>query len=224
MPLARRAVQAVPALRSALRGAGVQASRRLPLTPELLTGSLEASLRRLGTDHLDLYALHDALPEDLAREPVLRALEAILAAGKARAVAVASDADAARAALGVGAPYGVVQVAMPAPGASLDLLAAARARGTGAIVHSVLGISGSYAALRARAAAEPALAAALGGAGEAGLSRLLVERAFAANPGGVVLVSMFSAASLAANLGPAMAPPPAGPSPLDQAPDPAAGG
>jgi aryl-alcohol dehydrogenase-like predicted oxidoreductase len=54
LPAARAAVQAVPALRGLLRRSGVQPAQALPLTPALLTGSLEASLRRLGTDHLDL--------------------------------------------------------------------------------------------------------------------------------------------------------------------------
>ena len=99
MPAARAAVQAVPALRALLRRSGVQAAKALPLTPELVTGSLETSLRRLGTDHLDLYALHGAPPAALT-EPVLRALEDVRAAGKARAVAVASDAAAGLAAIG----------------------------------------------------------------------------------------------------------------------------
>ena len=60
VPLARRAVALVPGLRAALRRSGVQSNTRLPLTPELLRGSLEESLRRLGTDHVDLYALHNA--------------------------------------------------------------------------------------------------------------------------------------------------------------------
>ena len=47
MPAARRAVQTVPALRGLLRRSGVQATQALPLTSELLQGSLETSLRRL---------------------------------------------------------------------------------------------------------------------------------------------------------------------------------
>ena len=106
-------------------------------------------------------------------------------------------------------------MALPAPGAPLGLLAEAAAAGFGCIVHSVFGVAGSFAALQARAAADPALRAALqarGGAGDpdAALGRLLLERAFAGNPGGVVLVSMFSAASRAQNLPVAALPPGAG--------------
>jgi aryl-alcohol dehydrogenase-like predicted oxidoreductase len=207
MPAARAAVRAVPALRGLLRRSGVQAATALPLTPELVTGGLETSLRRLGTDHLDLYALHGVTAAALTEE-VARALEDVLAAGKARAVAVAGDAAAGLAAIAAGAPFGVVQAALPAPEAPDPLLPAARAAGFGVVLHSVFGVDGSLAALRARAAADPALRAALAGAGDLdrALGRRLLERAFARNPDGVVLVSMFSEASRAANLAVARAP------------------
>ena len=71
----------------------------------------------------------------------------------------------------------------------------------------MLGIDGAFAALRARAAADSAFRArVLDGAGEGALdaalraSARLLARAFALNPDGVVLVSMFSPRSLAANL------------------------
>lgn len=202
MPLARAAVAAVPSLRGVLRRGGAQPAEALPLTPALLTGTLEESLRRLGTDHLDLYALHGVAASALTDE-VARALEDVVAAGKARAVAVASDAAAGHAALARGAPFGAVQVALPAPGAPDDLLPAARAAGFGTLVHSVLGIDGAFAALKARAAADAGFRASLG-AGEgdldAALAARLLARAFALAPDGVVLVSMFSARSLAANL------------------------
>jgi aryl-alcohol dehydrogenase-like predicted oxidoreductase len=218
MPAARAAVRAAPGLRGLLRRSGVQAAKALPLTPGLVTGGIEASLRRLGTDHLDLYALH-GVPAAALTEPVLRALEEVRATGKARAVAVAGDAEAGLAAIAIGAPFGVVQAAVPAPGAPDALLPAARAASFGVVLHSVFGIDGSLAALQARAAADPALAAALaGGAGElaAALARRLLERALALNPDGVVLVSMFSAASRAQNLGVAAAPPPEDPRLLDR--------
>jgi aryl-alcohol dehydrogenase-like predicted oxidoreductase len=211
VPLARRAVAAVPRLRTALRGSGVQAPRRLPLTPELVTGSLEASLRRLGTDHVDLYALHAADAAEVGREPVLRALEDVVAAGKARAVAVASDEAAAERALGIGAPYGAVQFALPGPGAPAGLPARAAAAGMGCLVHSVFGVDGALARLGRRVARDAAARAEVlerTGAAEPGeaLARLLLGRAFALNPGGVVLASMFSARSREANLAGAAAP------------------
>lgn len=210
MPVARRAVRAVPQLRGRLRGRGLQAADRLPLTPELIRNTLETSLRRLGTDYLDLYALHDAEPAALADEGVLRALENAVETGKARAVAVASDAAAAEAAIAWGSPFGAVQLALGAPGEASGVPAAAAAAGMGCIVHSVFGVGGAFDVLKARVAADPALRERLGGeeaSGASTLGRLMLERAFALNPGGVVLVSMFSERSCRENLAVAVAAP-----------------
>jgi len=191
MPLARRALGLAGPLGGRLRRAaaarGPAANVRAPLTPALLTGSLEASLRRLGVDHVDLFALHAPDPAEVGRDDIVRALEAILAAGKARAVAVAGDAAAAAAALAAlaaGAPYGVVQLALPAETEpdGLGVLDAARAAGLGAVTHSVFA-SGPVGG---------------GAAPDAGAGRL--ARAFGLNPDGVVLVSMLSARSRAATL------------------------
>jgi aryl-alcohol dehydrogenase-like predicted oxidoreductase len=211
-PLARRAVAVAPRQRRALRVSGVQAPRPLPLTPELLVGSLEASLRRLGTDHVDLYALHAADADEVGREPVRRALEGIVAAGKARAVAVASDAAAAEQALELGAPYGAVQFPLPEPGAPAGLPARAAAAGMGCITHSVFGVDGALARLRRRVAADGAARAEVldrtgAATPEEALARLLLERAFVLNSRGVVLASMFSARSRDENLAVAAATP-----------------
>lgn len=212
IPLARRAVAAIPGLRGALRRSGTQSNRKLPLTPDLLRQSLDESLRRLGTDHVDLYALHNATPEEIAREEILRALEDIRASGKARALAVAGDETVALAAIGQGAPLGLVQCAIPAPGTPDRVFGPAAAAGFGAIAHSVFGVEGALADLGRRLAANPAargeIEAATGIADPgAALARLLLARAFALNPGGVVLASMFSARSLAANMALADSPP-----------------
>ena len=210
MPLARRVMGRLGPLSGALRKAAPKANARLPLTPELIRGAIEESLRRLGTDRVEVYALHAATPEEAGRDDVRRALEDVVAAGKARAVAVASEPETAAAALAAGAPYGVVQ--MPAADAALTdpILARARAAGVGAITHSILGET--LARLAARAAADPALRARLVAAAEiedpeAAAASLLMRRAFARNPEGVVLVSMLSARSRARNLAAADAPP-----------------
>lgn len=211
MPLARKAIGRLGPLQGALRRAAPAANAAVPLTPELLRGSLDDSLRRLGTDRVEVYALHAVAPDELARDEILRALEDVRASGKARAIAVASDAPAAAAALAVGAPFGVVQLPSPAPGAPDDVLARARAQGVGAITHSILGASlaaevrraGADAGLRARVCAAAGL-----DDPEAALARLLMGRAFALNPEGVVLVSMLSPRSLVRNLTAAEAPAP----------------
>ena len=233
MPLARRVLAAAGPLGASLRRAAPKANAKLALTPELLTGSLEASLRRLGTDRVELFALHAVAADDLGRDEILRTLEAILASGKARAVAVASDAAAADRALAQGAPFSVIQMPLPQPQIALpadtglagrvpdspaSVLALAQAAGFGTITHSVFGSRGSWDLLRRRLAADPALRAwvvqetgqvdfgrDLGrdlGQGDSGaaLAEALLARAFAINPGGVVVVSMFSAGSLRQNV------------------------
>ena len=213
-PLARQAVRAIPSLRGALRRSGVQAARSLPLTSDLLRGSLEASLRQLNTDYVDLYALHGVPAEEVAQEPILRALEEIIASGKARAVAVASDEAAAARSIALGAPYGVIQIPLPEPGSSAVLLGQAAKSGFGCITHSVFGIDGALARLGRRLASDPAARDEVlfrTGGGDPGqaLARLLLERAFALNPEGVVLASMFSDRSRVQNLGVAGRVPPA---------------
>jgi hypothetical protein len=115
----------------------------------------------------------------------------VLASGKARAIGVASDADAAAAALGIGAPLSVVQLPQPAPGAPDPVASRARAAGFGRITHSVLGETLAVLARRAAAGLEDP---------EAARAHLLMSRAFALNPEGVVLVPMLSPRSLARNL------------------------
>ena len=197
MPLARRAVAAIGPLRRAIKASGATGNVKLPLTPELLTASLEASLVRLGTDRVELFLLHGATAAEVAREDIRRALEAILAAGKARAVGVASDPAAAAAALAVGPPYAAIQTAAAAPGTADPLAEAATRAAFGRITHSVFGVGATWDGLRRRLAADPAAARLLaaGGEPEAELAAALLARALAANPDGVVLVSMLSARS-----------------------------
>lgn len=120
MPLARRVLSlAGPAVAGRLRGAAPKANAKLPLTPELLTRSLEASLTRLGIETVDLFALHAPDPAEVCRPDILRALEDLKAAGKARAIGVAGDAAAAAAALRAGGLYGVIQMAVAEADAAL---------------------------------------------------------------------------------------------------------
>ena len=140
---------------------------------------------------------------------MLRALEDVRATGKARAVAVASDEAGGLAAIAHRRP--LRGGAGGGAGAGRGRRAPARGGGGGLrrLLHSVFGVEGSLAALKARAAADPAFRAAVTGRGgdvDQALARRLLERALARNPDGVVLVSMFSEASRARNLAVAAAP------------------
>lgn len=230
MPVARRLLSAAGPLGVRLRKAAPAANAKTPLTPKLILESLEGSLKRIGTDYVDLFALHNATPEDLARDDIRRTLEDIIASGKARAAAVASDADTAPAVARTGDPYSAVQFPLPPPGVEHEALESAVQAGLGVVAHTVFGgEDGPWPALRTQISRNPALAERLGkmsrwqgdADNSAGLvARLRIMRAFALNPDGVVLVSMFSRRSLQANALAAGIPPEAAsalPGALDEA-------
>lgn len=207
MPLARWMMEAAPQLRQLVRRSGLQANRRLPLTPQLVQRSIEASLRRLRTDHVDLLGIHNAAPEDLARDELKRAFEDLVTAGKARAIAVAGGEEAACFALTREAvvPVSVIQIPLPPPGAPVTILRRARAVDAGLIVHSVFGIPGGEGPQLSRLATDVSLrdqAADAVGTDDPrlALGRLRLARAFALVPDGIVLASMFSERSRQENL------------------------
>jgi 1-deoxyxylulose-5-phosphate synthase len=64
-------------------GTGGMPEARLPFTSSFLRDSLEASLRRLGTDYIDLFLLHK--PDGLTPPAsICRSMEALVRAGKTR--------------------------------------------------------------------------------------------------------------------------------------------
>lgn len=197
--LGRPAIGAVSGLRRVFRKVSATRNVHIPLTPSLIEESIGASLERLGTDHVDVYALHDPDAADVARDEVARALERVLARGQARRVAVAGKRAACEAAARIGAPYGLLQTSVS------DLAAADLAETRQALViHSIFGVDGLKRRLEG-ALADPAKAAALRAAGYDGppaeaAADLLIDCAFALNPDGVVLASMFDARHRARNL------------------------
>jgi aryl-alcohol dehydrogenase-like predicted oxidoreductase len=58
-------------------------------SPEHVRGALEGSLRRLGTDHVDLYQLHNPRMDAIERDDLFAGLEALKDAGKLREYGVA---------------------------------------------------------------------------------------------------------------------------------------
>lgn len=94
-PLAQRVIALAPGLRSVI-SRGREAPHRLPIRGDVILSSIERSLRRLRTDHVDVLALHYPEPDDLAREDVLRALETATASGMAKVVGVAGAPELAR--------------------------------------------------------------------------------------------------------------------------------
>ncbi len=203
-PAMRMAVAALPKLRTAVRRRR-PAATKLRLNAAMIMESLEASLKRLGTDYVDVLALHDATPEETMRDDVLRALETTIASGKTRAIAIASSPEAAAAGIAAGTVYGLAQMGSNVFDHGLSRFRASTPRRVDCVTHSVFGHDGAINRLAARIASDADLSAALAAAGYTGPHAsvavdLLTDIAFADNANGVVLVSMFHERHLRSNL------------------------
>lgn len=209
---ARPVVGAFKGLRKAFRRMPATRNVALPLTPQLIVESLERSLRRLGTDYVDVYALHKPAHADIVRDDILQTLDDLRRAGKVRHLGVAGDAEAARLALAQPEVYTVLQLADDPLEQPLRGLKQGLATPRTFVTHSILGVDGTRERLvRAlHAGGEPARRR-LAGAGygdnvDQAVAQLLVDRALAANSDGVVLLSMFSARHRAENIARAQGP------------------
>ncbi len=199
--LGRPFIGGVQDLRRRFRQVGATRNVHVTLTPELIENSLENSLRRLGTDHLDVFALHDPAPEDVSREDVLNTLERIKKSGKARYIAVAGTFAVASAA----EDYDIIQLADDPQIEPLTALRTQKAHPAGFITHSILGVGGAKDKFIQYLQNDSALRNELITAGYIGsdqeiATKLLMRRALASNKNGVVLASMFSPGNLAANI------------------------
>ena len=89
--LARRTIARFPALRrAAVRGSGALYNPP-DFSPAALRGSLEGSLRALGTDHVDFFLAHQASSAALPSEALIDLLEDLRRAGKIGQFGVATD-------------------------------------------------------------------------------------------------------------------------------------
>lgn len=188
--LGRPIAGAARGLRRRFRGFAATRNRRLELTPDLVRRALDQSLVRLGTDYLDVFALHDPLPADMRRDDIRAALHDLQAAGKARVISCAGGAEAIAAAKPD--PFRILQRAdLPgdagtcAPSIDFDL-----------VTHSVIGIGGAADRLSRAISADKTLRQRLSGICDEHVPHriacnLLLRRAMARNPQGVVLLSLF---------------------------------
>jgi hypothetical protein len=196
----RPVISLASGLRSSFHKIRATRNRRLPLTPELLETSIEQSLKRLRTDYVDYYALHDPHPEDVVRDDILRSLDRIVARGQARRVAVAGGPDACREALKVPETYKMLQLSVDH---FIENRSALAGCGQTIVLHSVFGVKGaSHRARRGQqlAALHPGALGDLSAARDLASHDSLLQQALALNVDGYVLTSMFSPAHFQSNL------------------------
>lgn len=92
-PLLRPIVKALGLKREHLP-AGVTGELSQDFSPQYLVQALEASLRRLQTDYLDIYQLHSPLPQILQSGECIDVLETLKQQGKIRYYGIAADTPA----------------------------------------------------------------------------------------------------------------------------------
>ena len=213
-PVARAAINRVPALRR-WGAAGRPAARQMPLTGDFIRESLDASLRRLQTEYVDVLALHDPTGADLCNEDVAAALAAVLDSGKARAIGVAGSFDAAMVGVAAGLPLGHIQFAdYPGRGSvgQARQVLGSRIDNTFVATHSVLSWRRK---VNYRKVSPTIKLEALGALRDLGytmelgasLDAAALDYALESNRLGTVVVSMFSPDHLKANLARLKAPP-----------------
>ena len=202
-PVARSAVRAAPGLRTIVgrMRTGVQP---VALDPASMRTSLENSLRRLGTDHVDVFALHDPDPRHMGNPELGEVLARLSGEGKFRVLGIAGSPAAAAAAIAARLPVAVVQLPhrRPGIGGGEEILASGHGY---RVTHSVYGHPPLIGLLAKRLDGDATLRHLLAEAGYRGTSRqiaaaCLLDRALLANPAGTVLVSMFEPGHLAFNL------------------------
>ncbi len=109
-------------------------------TYDLITSSIERSLKRMKTDHVDLVQLHSCSAEILERGDVTRALQDARDAGKTRFIGYSGDNENAEFAVASG-EFDTLQTSfnLVDQKARRTLLPAAEARGMGIIIKRPIG-------------------------------------------------------------------------------------
>jgi aryl-alcohol dehydrogenase-like predicted oxidoreductase len=205
IPILRSAVDALPVLRKYVARARPTATKEA-MTVEMIESSVDASLRRLGTDHVDVLALHEAGPDEVVRDDILAALERIIRRGKAKAISIASSLDSGLLGIVRSNVYGIIQVAnnpyQPLLAQAAEALPAGRI--CTFVTHSAFGAFGALHRLRQRIKLDTRRLGILrdeGYGGEEAAAAFLADYALATNSNGITLFSMFKKEHLDFNLG-----------------------
>lgn len=196
-PLVRSMVKAIPSFRPLISRARAH-GRRVVIAPDRIEAEVADSLKRLGTDYVDVLALHDPSPSEAADEATHAAIERLIAKGMVRAISVAGAPEAIRSGVEAGRGVHMAQFTdSPFDDAAPRLRDALGERSPFFITHGVYrsGVIKRMAGLDALAHADLASIAgttAEEGAGAGDSAELLARFAFSNNPDGVVIMSMFT--------------------------------
>jgi aryl-alcohol dehydrogenase-like predicted oxidoreductase len=206
-PVARILVSVAPQLRK-LVARGRAAPTRLPLLGGLIRESIECSLHRLGTDYVDVLALHDPDPAQLECEDLRIALQEVLAAGRAKAIGIAGSIEAADAALRLDLPIGYIQIASNPFFPQMDALARSietAGKKIYVLTHSIFGqetlVRDIVRCVKSHSELNELICTRYGLPLEQSTRAALIEYARQTNSSGTVLFSMFSQKNREFNIG-----------------------
>ncbi len=205
-PIARSLVGLLPALRSVVAVRRPLATKT-KLNSTLIRESLHGSLRRLGTDYIDVLALHGADEVEVVSEDVLRVLDDMVKQGKVRTISVASSLSAGIKAHKCSPIYGILQVANNPfePNVFNGRRLIEPSQKVTFVSHSAYGSLGALEKLRflltqEAQARQDAELLGYSGSEKDVAAAILIEYALRSNRYGVCLLSMFNKAHLEFNL------------------------
>ncbi|WP_441268505.1 aldo/keto reductase [Bradyrhizobium sp. 215_C5_N1_1] len=199
-PIARAALAVFPGIQPRL-SAMKSKPFKVPLSAELISTSIEDSLRRLRTDYVDVLALHRPTREEVVREDIIRAVERIVQDGKARAISIAGNNEGGIDDLHESLPYRLIQIANNPLEPNLQRSTEIARRRT----FVTYGSFSSVDPLVARLGSEKEILSGLYEMGYRGdlteiAAAFVVDYALATNSAGISLFSMFRKEHLAFNL------------------------
>jgi aryl-alcohol dehydrogenase-like predicted oxidoreductase len=205
-PIMRSAVDAIPTLRRYVTRARPTATK-LGMTPEMILSSVDESLQRLGTDHVDVLALHDADADEVVRDDLVAALQRLLSLGKAKTISIASSLEIGLLGVAHSNVYGIVQVAnnpfQPSLARATERLPIGQV--ITFVTHSAYGAFGALYRLRERIESNTTRLQMLRDEGYSGnieevAAAFLADYALATNRAGITLFSMLKKDHLDFNL------------------------
>ena len=208
-PAARAMARAFPQLHGGTTKLWAAGSRDR-LRADAIESSVVESLTRLRTDYIDVLALHEPGPWECADDAILRELRRMIEKGYVRSLAIAGAPEAIINGARASERYQIAQLRDDPFAGTLAGLKGALAPDASLffVSYSVFGALERLADLLVGGGGRlGALASQLGYGPPFMASEMLLDHAFAANPEGVVLASMFAPAHIEMNCARAARPP-----------------